>query len=97
MKAKDDDARTDRYGIYPAIWVSGKDACPQKIFDELFRRFGGQGYKFAIVFDCSREEYQDPEKETPVYFLDDLRAELIEYCGTDMIRAELGRRKEGKR
>lgn len=37
-----EDEKTDRYGSYP-IWISGKDANPQKIQDELFRRYGGEG------------------------------------------------------
>ncbi len=80
-----EEEREDRYGNYP-IWVKGSDATPQKIQEELFRRYGGQGYKFAIVFDVSKDEWEEPEKETPVYFLDEILDELIVYCGAEKIR-----------
>ena len=66
-----EEEREDRYGNYP-IWIKGSDATPQKIHEELFNRFGGQGYKFAIIFDVSKDEWEDPEKETPIYFMDEL-------------------------
>lgn len=50
-----EDEKTDRFGNYP-IWIKGKDANPQKIHEELWRRYGGQGYKFVIIFDCSADE-----------------------------------------
>ena len=80
-----EDEKTDRFGNYP-IWIKGKDANPQKIHEELYRRYGGQGYKFAIVFDCSADEWENPEKETPVYFLDTILDELIFYCGPEEVR-----------
>ena len=80
-----EEEREDRYGNYP-IWVKGSDAIPQKIQEELFRRYGGQGYKFAIVFDVSKDEWEEPEKETPVYFLDEILDELTVYCGAEKIR-----------
>lgn len=83
-----EDKKTDRFGNYP-IWISGKDANPQKIYEELYRRYGGQGYKFAIIFDCSKGEWEEPEKETPVYFFDAVLDELISYCGTEEIRRRL--------
>lgn len=81
--------KTDRFGNYPAFWIKGKDADPQKIHEELWRRYGGQGYKFAIVFDCSKDEWEDPEKETPVYFLDTILEEIISYCGVEEVRRRL--------
>lgn len=83
-----EDEKADRFGNYP-IWISGKDANPQKIYEELYSRYGGQGYKFAIIFDCSMEEWEEPEKETPVYFLDDILDELIYYCGIEEVRRRL--------
>ena len=83
-----EEEKTDRFGNYP-IWIKGKDANPQKIFEELYRRYGGQGYKFAIVFDCSADEWEDPEEETPVYFLDEILDELISYCGAEEVRRRL--------
>ena len=83
-----EDEKTDRFGNYP-IWIKGKDANPQKIHEELYRRYGGQGFKFAIVFDCSADEWEDPEKETPVYFLDTILDEIISYCGLEEVRRRL--------
>lgn len=90
LKVKDEE-KADRYGIYPALRIAGKDACPEKIFDELWNRFGGQGYKFAILYDVSKDEYETPEKETLVYFLDGLLREMISYVGAEELRKELER------
>ena len=84
-----EDENADRYGNYPALRIKGKDANPQKIYEELWNRYGGQGYKFAIVFDCSKEEFEDPEKETPIYFLDAILEEMINYCGVEEVRRRL--------
>ena len=84
-----EDEKADRFGIYPALRIKGKDANPQKIYEELWGKYGGQGYKFAIVFDCSKDEWEDPEKETPVYFLDTILDEIISYCGLEEIRRRL--------
>lgn len=86
----DDSEKKDRYGRYP-IWIKGKDANPQKIQEALYSRYGGQGYKFAIIFDCSKDEYEEPEVETPVYFLDDILDEVINYCGVEAVKKELER------
>ena len=84
-----EDENADRYGNYPALRIKGKDANPQKIYEELWNRYGGQGYNFAIVFDCSKEEFEDPEKETPIYFLDAILEEMINYCGVEEVRRRL--------
>lgn len=47
------------------------DATPQKIHDALWKNgLCGEGYKFAMVFDESKDEYEEPPKETELYFLD---------------------------
>ena len=58
-----EDEKEDRFGNYPALWIKGKDANPQKIYEELWERYGGQGYKFAIVFDCSKDEWEDQQED----------------------------------
>ena len=83
-----EEERADRFGRYP-IWIKGKDANQQKIYEELYQQYGGQGYKFAIVIDCSHDEFEDAEKETPVYFLDELLDEIISYCGVEEVRRRL--------
>lgn len=87
----DDSERKDRYR-YP-IWIKGKDANPQKIQEALYSKYGGQGYKFAIIFDCSKDEYEETEVETPVYFLDDILNEVIHYCGVEEVKKELEERR----
>ena len=82
--------RPDRYGEYPRCWVSGKDANPQNIHEWLYRN-DGQGFKFAIVFDCMPDEWEEQNKETPVYFLDGLLREMIEYVGVGAVKRELER------
>ncbi len=84
-----EDEKKDRFGIYPALWIEGRGANPQKIYEELWERYGGQGYKFAIVFDCSKDEWEDPEKKTPVYFLDTILEEIISYRGLEEVRRRL--------
>lgn len=77
----------DRFGIYPCCRVSGKDANPQNIQEWLYRNY--EGYKFTIIFDCTKDEWEEPDKETPVYFLDSILDEVINYCGADAIRKRL--------
>lgn len=63
------------------------DATPQKIHDALWKNgLCGEGYKFAMVFDESKDEYEEPPKETELYFLDDLLEEVVEYMGADKVR-----------
>lgn len=77
MKIKERDV-TDIFGTYPCCWVSGKDACPQNIHEWLFKHY--QGYKLAIILDCTKDAFEDI-KETPVYFIDDILKEIIDYIG----------------
>lgn len=40
------------------------DATPQKIHDALWKNgLCGEGYKFAMVFDESKDEYEEPPNE----------------------------------
>ena len=39
-----------------------------------------------MVFDESKDEYDDPPKETELYFLDDILEEVIEYVGAERVR-----------
>lgn len=82
------------YGTEPSFWVSGADATPQKIYEELFSRMGGSGYVMAIVIDISRDEYETPPKVTPVYYLDELFDLMCEYIGTDRLSDYLRHRLE---
>lgn len=77
MRVKEGDME-DRYGQPICIKVSGSDATPQKIYDYLWNH-GYQGYKFIVIIDTTQPEYEIPEKETPVYFMDTLFEELCAY------------------
>lgn len=94
MKFKqNDDCKQDRYGRIPHAYITGADATPQKIHDAIWQSgLGGMGYKFAIVIDMSHDEYEEPPKETELYFLDDLLEEVVEYVGTDNVRKWLDER-----
>lgn len=87
MKFKQNiECKQNRYGETPAAYITGSDATPQKIHDALWRNgLGGEGYKFAMVFDTSKDEYEEPGKETELYFLDDLLEEVIEYVGVERV------------
>ena len=80
MKFKqNEDCKQDIYGRTPAAYITGSDATPQKIHDAIWK-------KFAMVFDESKDEYEDPPKETELYFLDDILEEVIEYVGAERVR-----------
>ncbi len=90
MKLKlNDDYIRDKYGITPFAYVSGNDATPQRIFDKIWEQNGGAGYKFAIIIDVSHDEYETPEKETPIYYLDDLFTEMCEYIGVKYAKEKI--------
>lgn len=42
--------------------------------------------KFCIVFDCMADEWEEPDKETPVYFMDSIEDEIMEYIGEERVR-----------
>ena len=90
----DEEYKPGPYGTEPSFWVSGADATPQKIYEELFSRMGGSGYVMAIVIDISRDEYETPPKVTPVYYLDELFDLMCEYIGTDRLSDYLRHRLE---
>lgn len=85
MKIKERD-EPDIFGVYPCCWVSGKDACPQNIHEWLFRHY--QGYKLAIIFDCTKDVFEDI-KETPVYIISDVFEEIVEYIGINEAEKKL--------
>lgn len=85
------------YSTEPGLWVSGADATPQKIYEELFSRMGGSGYVMAIVIDISRDEYETPPRVTPVYYLDELFDLMCDYIGTDRLSDYLSRHRLERR
>lgn len=94
MKVNEEEIK-DKYGEYPAAWISGYDATPQRIWEWLWCN-GYQGYKFAIVFDLMGDEWEKPEKQTPLYCLDSLLDEVIDYYGVDKVKERIKQIEEGK-
>jgi hypothetical protein len=81
----------NKYGQDPFGWVSGKDASPQAIYNKLWDMgYGGVGYKFAIIIDMSCDEYEEPEREQEIYYLDTILDEAIEYVGEWAVKKKLG-------
>lgn len=81
MKIKDIcGVETDKHGQDIAALVSGKDF--KELFEWLWNKYGGQGYKFVMVFDVSAEEYCDPD-ELPLYFMDCVINEVAHYSDVE--------------
>ena len=68
----------DSVGRYPIIFSS---ANLKEINDWLFNNYGGEGYKFAIIVDVSKDEYEPWGSKTYAYFLDDIAGEVAAYKG----------------
>lgn len=79
------DEKVDRYGIYPHIRVSGKDANPKSIHEWLYNH-DGYGYKFVMIFDCMADEWQESDKEYPIYHMDAVDDEIMEYIGVERVK-----------
>ena len=73
-------AETDRMGQDIAAQVSSKDI--RALFDWLWEKYGGQGYKFVMVFDVSGDEYAEPD-EFPLYFMDSIINEVAHYSDVE--------------
>ena len=69
--------KQDRFGNLPLIF-RGKDVTFEKINNYLWENF--QGYKFAIIFDETGDEYEEFSKEVYVYFLDEIKEAVDCYC-----------------
>lgn len=80
MKVKTD--IPDRYGRYP-LRVSGMKSL-KELNNYLWQNY--QGFKFAIVFDESKDEFEELEPEVLVYFLDTLVEEVAEYSDCKIIK-----------
>lgn len=44
------------------------------------------GYKFGMVFDCTHDELQEPDRKFYVYFLDELTEEVMAY--SDFVKVD---------
>ena len=72
----------DRFGKYPIIF---KSASVKQIDEWLFDHYWG--YKFAIIFDTTKDEYEVMDKSY-VYFLDEVLDEAAEYAGKKVVKDE---------
>ena len=70
-----DEGSSDRFGKFPIIF---KNASIAQIHEWLFNHY--QGYKFAIVFDETKDEYEEYDGAY-VYFLDTILDEASDYAG----------------
>lgn len=93
MKIKEIEKK-DNKNQWAALWVSGADATPQKIWEWLWYN-GYQMEKFVILFDLMTDEWSKPEKETPIYYLEQLLDEMIDIVGPDKVIKRAKELKEG--
>lgn len=89
MKLRECDCAKDCYGQSVGFIASGKPSV-QKMYEELWNHPDGCGYKFAIVMDCSTDEYVPPDSETFIYYLGDILPEVVDWCGTDDVLNHIG-------
>lgn len=64
----------DYAGRYPLL-VKGLNI--KLLYDYLFHNY--HGYKFAIIIDVTKDEWEDFPHDVPVLFLDDALEEAAEY------------------
>ena len=74
MTVKEDN--TDRVGRTYMIFSGVR--CIDEVYLWLNQHYSG--YKFGIVFDCTKDEFEPPDKKVYVYFLDELMDEVMSYC-----------------
>ena len=51
---------------------------------------------FAVMIDCTKDEYENPEESEPVYFLDTVVEEVIDYCGIDTVQKKIDEMKKAR-
>ena len=73
MKVLEDE--TDRYGRSMFVFSGVKNI--DEVYTWLQQHYSG--YKFGMVFDCTRDELQEPDRKFYVYFLDELTEEVMAY------------------
>ena len=72
----------DRYGRSLLIFSGVKSI--DEVYFWLQTHYSG--YKFGMVFDCTRDELQEPDRKFYVYFLDELTEEVMAY--SDFIKVD---------
>jgi len=94
MKITQNFENEDFAGRYPICSVQGSEL--YKIYEWLFMN-GGCDYKYAVVFDLTKDEFDAPENPKDytanVQYLDELFEEVVYYMGIDKAQEELNRLK----
>ena len=80
MKVFEDE--TDRYGRSMFVFSGVKNI--DEVYTWLQQHYSG--YKFGMVFDCTRDELQEPDRKFYVYFLDELTEEVMAY--SDFVKVD---------
>lgn len=83
MKVTEDNQ--DRFGRYP-IWFTGGNL--KEIHEWLYSHYNG--YKFVIVLDETKGEYEPLEVPTPVYFADEVLDEIADFYDLKTIKKQRG-------
>ena len=73
---------TDRYGRSMFVFSGVKNI--DEVYTWLQQHYSG--YKFGMVFDCTRDELQEPDRKFYVYFLDELTEEVMAY--SDFVKVD---------
>ena len=80
MKVLEDE--TDGYGRSMFVFSGVKNI--DEVYTWLQQHYSG--YKFGMVFDCTGDEFQEPDRKFYVYFLDELTEEVMAY--SDFIKVD---------
>lgn len=72
----------DRYGRYPMHVTGMKNL--KELHEYLFNNY--QGFKFAIVFDETHDEFEELEPGILVYFLDEIAEEVAAYADCEIVK-----------
>lgn len=81
---ENNDQTEDSLGRYSIIFKGAKNL--GEIHNWLWEHY--YGYKFAITFDETHDEYEEYPKEVRVYFMDEILEEAAEYADMAVVKKE---------
>lgn len=84
-------------GIDASFWINIQANCDRELleFEEVNNiRSDGYGYKFVMIFDCMADEWQESDKEYPIYHMDAVDDEIMEYIGVERVKQWLKQKGE---
>lgn len=82
MTVKEGDEYQDRYGRYYMTFRGYKSIADVYLWLQMHY----SGYKFGILFDCTKDEIEEPDNTIYVYFLDELMEEVMHY--SDFVKVD---------